>query len=68
MQTVWMGSTRNDFRKSSFYSKVVSVIITFWNRFNNNLIQNEIQLDWHGIMWGMLAAASLPPQCLLQIV
>jgi len=23
-----------------------------------NLIQNEVKLDWHGIMWGMLAAAS----------
>jgi hypothetical protein len=41
---------------------------TFWNCFNNKLIQNEVQLDWHGIMWGMLAAASLPPLCLLQIV
>jgi hypothetical protein len=37
---------------------------TFGTVLTTNLIQNEIQLDWHGIMWGMLAAASLPPQCL----
>jgi hypothetical protein len=46
---------------------VVAVIIVFGTVLATNLIQNEVTLDWHGIM-GMMAAASLPPLCLLQVV
>jgi drug/metabolite transporter (DMT)-like permease len=39
--------------------KVISVLIVLIGTvLATNLINNEVQLDWHGIMWGMLAAAS----------
>jgi drug/metabolite transporter (DMT)-like permease len=61
MQTVWMGVLLEMILEKKLPStqKVVSVIIVlFGTVLATNLIQNEIQLDWHGIMWGMLAAAS----------
>jgi hypothetical protein len=44
---------------SSHYCTLGTVLAT-------NLIQNEVTLDWHGII--MWAAASLPPLCLLRVV
>jgi hypothetical protein len=44
---------------SSHYCTLGTVLAT-------NLIQNEVTLDWHHV--GMMAAASLPPLCLLQVV
>ncbi|PKH67719.1 EamA family transporter [Flavobacterium sp. ALD4] len=61
MQTVWMGVLLEMILEKKLPStqKVVSVIfVLFGTVLATNLIQNEIQLDWHGIMWGMLAAAS----------
>ncbi|WP_016991051.1 EamA family transporter [Flavobacterium sp. ACAM 123] len=61
MQTVWMGVLLEMILEKKLPStqKVVSVIIVlFGTVLATNLIQNEIPLDWHGIMWGMLAAAS----------
>jgi hypothetical protein len=55
-------------KKLLLLKKVVAVIIVLLGTvLATNLIQNEVTLDWHGIMWGMMAA-SLPPLCLLQVV
>ena len=61
MQTVWMGVLLEMILEKKLPStqKIVSVIIVLIGTvLATNLIQNEIKLDWHGIMWGMLAAAS----------
>ncbi|MGO4822500.1 MULTISPECIES: EamA family transporter [unclassified Flavobacterium] len=61
MQTVWMGVILEMIleKKVPSTQKIVSVIIVLTGTvLATNLIQNEVQLDWHGIMWGMLAAAS----------
>jgi drug/metabolite transporter (DMT)-like permease len=34
------------------------IIVLFGTVLATNLIQNEVTLDWHGIMWGLMAAAS----------
>jgi len=61
MQTVRMGVILEMIleKKVPSTQKIVSVIIVLTGTIlATNLIQNEVQLDWHGIMWGMLAAAS----------
>lgn len=61
MQTVWMGVLLEMILEKKIPStqKIISVIIVLIGTvLATNLIQNEIQLDWHGIMWGLLAAAS----------
>ncbi len=61
MQTVWMGVLLEMILEKKLPSKqkVISVfIVLIGTVLATNLINNEIQLDWHGIMWGMLAAAS----------
>ena len=61
MQTVWMGVILEMILEKKIPStqKILSVIIVLTGTvLATNLIQNEVQLDWHGIMWGMLAAAS----------
>ena len=61
MQTVWMGVILEMILEKKIPStqKIVSVIIVLTGTvLATNLIENEVQLDWHGIMWGMLAAAS----------
>jgi drug/metabolite transporter (DMT)-like permease len=61
MQTVWMGVLLEMILEKKLPSKqkVVSVfIVLIGTVLATNLINNEVQLDWHGIMWGMLAAAS----------
>jgi drug/metabolite transporter (DMT)-like permease len=61
MQTVWMGVLLEMILEKKLPStqKIVSVIIVLIGTvLATNLIQNEVKLDWHGIMWGMLAAAS----------
>jgi threonine/homoserine efflux transporter RhtA len=61
MQTVWMGVLLEMILKKlpSKQKKVISVfIVLIGTVLATNLINNEVQLDWHGIMWGMLAAAS----------
>jgi drug/metabolite transporter (DMT)-like permease len=61
MQTVWMGVLLEMILEKKIPSnqKIISVIIVLIGTvLATNLIQNEAQLDWHGIMWGVLAAAS----------
>jgi drug/metabolite transporter (DMT)-like permease len=61
MQTVWMGVLLEMVLEKKLPSKqkVISVLIVLIGTvLATNLINNEVQLDWHGIMWGMLAAAS----------
>lgn len=61
MQTVWMGVLLEMILEKKLPStqKITSVIIVLIGTvLATNLIQNEVRLDWHGILWGMLAAAS----------
>lgn len=61
MQTVWMGVLLEMILEKKIPSnqKIISVVIVLIGTvLATNLIQNEAQLDWHGIMWGILAAAS----------
>jgi drug/metabolite transporter (DMT)-like permease len=61
MQTVWMGVLLEMVLEKKLPSKqkVISVfIVLIGTVLATNLVNNEVQLDWHGIMWGMLAAAS----------
>ena len=61
MQTVWMGVLLEMIleKKIPSIQKIVSVIIVLIGTFlATNIFKNDVQLDWHGILWGMLAAAS----------
>jgi len=61
MQTVWMGVLLEMILEKKIPStqKITSVVIVLIGTvLATNLINNELQLDWHGIMWGVLAAAS----------
>ncbi len=61
MQTVWMGVLLEMILENKIPSnqKIISVIIVLIGTvLATNLIETDVQLDWHGIMWGILAAAS----------
>lgn len=61
MQTVWMGVLLEMILEKKIPStqKIISVgIVLIGTVLATNLINTEVQLDWHGIMWGVLAAAS----------
>ncbi|MCV9931200.1 DMT family transporter [Flavobacterium sp. LS1R47] len=61
MQTVWMGVLLEMLLEKKLPSKqkVVAVIIVLAGTvLATNITQNEIQLDWRGLVWGCLAAAS----------
>ncbi|ESU26435.1 permease of the drug/metabolite transporter (DMT) superfamily [Flavobacterium limnosediminis JC2902] len=61
MQTVWMGVLLEWIldRKAPSLQKTASVfIVLIGTVLATNLTDTDIQLDWRGIMWGMLAAAS----------
>ena len=61
MQTVWMGVLVEMVldKKLPSTQKIVSVIIVLIGTIlATNLMNNQTQIDWRGIMWGMLAAAS----------
>lgn len=61
MQTVWMGVLIEMIldKKAPSKLKIVSVIIVLIGTLlATNIFKNDVQLDWHGMMWGMLAAAS----------
>jgi drug/metabolite transporter (DMT)-like permease len=61
MQTVWMGVLLEwilDKKKPSL-QKIISVTVVLTGTvLATNLINNKIELDWRGIMWGLLAASS----------
>jgi drug/metabolite transporter (DMT)-like permease len=61
MQTVWMGVLLEMIleKKTPSTQKIISVVIVLIGTvLATNLIKNVIPLDGHGIMWGVLAAAS----------
>lgn len=61
MQTVWMGVLLEMIldKKLPSTQKIISVfIVLIGTALATNLLKNEIELDWRGIFWGMLAAAS----------
>ncbi len=61
MQTVWMGVLLEMILEKKLPStqKIVAVFIVLVGTvFATNIAQNEIQLDWRGLLWGGLAAAS----------
>lgn len=61
MQTVWMGVLLEWIldKKAPSLQKIISVLIVLaGTALATNLINSAISLDWRGIMWGVLAAAS----------
>lgn len=61
MQTVWMGVLLEwilDKRPPSLQKVASVIIVLIGTALATNLINSDIELDWRGIMWGMLAAAS----------
>ena len=61
MQTVWMGVLLEMFLEKKMPSKIKIVavlVVLFGTALATNLIQNKTELDWRGIVLGLLAAAS----------
>lgn len=61
MQTVWMGVLLEMILEKKLPSKqkVIAVcIVLFGTVLATNIINNDIELDWRGLVWGMFAAAS----------
>lgn len=61
MQSVWFSVVVESFltKKLPNARKIVSVVIVLLGTvLATNLINMDIELDWHGIFWGVLAAAS----------
>lgn len=61
MQTVWMGVLLEWFldKKAPSIQKFISVgIVLIGTLLATNILKSSIQLDWRGIFWGILAAAS----------
>lgn len=61
MQTVWMGVLLEwilDKKRPSAQKIIAVFIVLIGTVLATNLFNNTITLDWHGIMWGLLAAAS----------
>lgn len=61
MQTVWMGVLLEMILEKKLPSKqkvIAVIIVLFGTVLATNIIKNDIQLDWRGLVWGILAAAS----------
>ncbi|MFM9988940.1 EamA family transporter [Flavobacterium sp.] len=61
MQTVWMGVLLEMFLEKKMPSKIKIIavfVVLFGTALATNLIQNKTELDWRGIVLGLLAAAS----------
>lgn len=61
MQSVWFSVVVESIltRKLPNARKVISVVIVLLGTvLATNLINMEIELDWHGVFWGLMAAAS----------
>lgn len=61
MQTVWMGVLLEmllDKKLPSLQKIIAVVIVLVGTVLATNLLKNEIELDWRGLLWGILAAAS----------
>lgn len=61
MQTVWMGVLLEMILEKKFpsFQKIIAVfIVLVGTLLATNILNNDIELDWRGIGWGILAAAS----------
>lgn len=61
MQTVWMGVLLEmilDKKLPSLQKTTAVIIVLIGTVLATNLLKNEIELDWRGLFWGILAAAS----------
>ena len=61
MQTVWMGVLAEMLLEKKWPSKtkIIAVIIVLTGTaLATNIINTNVTLDWRGVMWGLLAAAS----------
>jgi drug/metabolite transporter (DMT)-like permease len=61
MQTVWMGVLLEMILEKRLPSKIkifAVFVVLIGTALATNLIQNKTELDWHGIVLGLLAAAS----------
>lgn len=61
MQTVWMGvvlETILDKKLPSLQKIIAVIIVLIGTILATNLIKSEVELNWTGIFWGLLAAAS----------
>lgn len=61
MQTVWMGVLLEWIleKKAPSVQKIIAVLIVLTGTvLATNILNNKIALDWHGIFWGLMAAAS----------
>jgi len=61
MQTVWMGVLLEWFlekRKPSTQKTIAVLIVLLGTVLATNILNNSVTLDWRGIFWGLLAAAS----------
>ncbi|PXY42052.1 EamA family transporter [Flavobacterium cheongpyeongense] len=61
MQTVWMGVLLEmvlEKKLPSLQKTIAVFIVLVGTLLATNILKNDIQLDWRGIVWGVLAAAS----------
>lgn len=61
MQTVWMGVILEMFLEKKLPSKQKTLavfIVLLGTLLATNILKNNLNIDWRGIIWGMLAAAS----------
>ena len=61
MQTVWMGVLLEWFlekRKPSTQKTVAVLIVLLGTILATNILNSKVAIDWRGIFWGILAAAS----------
>ncbi|MBK0370786.1 DMT family transporter [Flavobacterium agrisoli] len=61
MQTVWMGVLLEYFldkKKPSLQKTLAVLLVLTGTVLATNIFQNQTQLDWRGLVWGILAAAS----------
>jgi drug/metabolite transporter (DMT)-like permease len=61
MQTVWIGVLLEWFlekRKPSTQKTIAVLVVLLGTILATNILNNSVKLDWRGIFWGLLAAAS----------
>ncbi|GAA4062312.1 DMT family transporter [Flavobacterium cheonanense] len=61
MQTVWMGVLLEWFlekRKPSTQKTIAVLIVLVGTLLATNILNSKVAIDWRGIFWGLLAAAS----------
>ncbi len=61
MQTVWMGVLLEWFlekRKPSTQKTIAVLIVLLGTILATNILNNSVSINWRGIFWGLLAAAS----------